>query len=162
MSPKIKSIERLKESNNIPTDEIQKLKLQLQKAEEIVNRCSKIAWWNYCKKHKYSKMLVELDVSLRKIFGNEVQVEIWEDVMMLMVEIKEGNKKLDDLFKRNGCISIFSQGGNTVLFVVSGLKRHVQYMLKLIIPYLSSFMPFRRLGYQRITAGFCPNLWKSE
>ncbi|KAK9288272.1 hypothetical protein L1049_016722 [Liquidambar formosana] len=59
--------------------------------KELIYKCSEVPYWNYCKKHQYSKKLVELDASLYRFCQIELQVVQLMEIKWTLVE----NKKLD-------------------------------------------------------------------
>ncbi|KAJ0097594.1 hypothetical protein Patl1_28769 [Pistacia atlantica] len=104
LAPRINRIAQLKEKHQYLEDEICKLMLQLNQAEELINRCARdVAWWNYCKKYRYSKKLLELDASLSKSLM-DLPLLIWEDTAQILDEIIKLNEKLDRIVHEKECL----------------------------------------------------------
>jgi hypothetical protein len=87
--PKITKIEQLsQELGESPKDEIQKLKLLLDDAKQLVSKCSEIACWDFCRRDRYSKKLHQLQAALRWLIEVELPVGQSEDLMRILVEVE--------------------------------------------------------------------------
>jgi|UniRef100_A0A2N9FMX1 uncharacterized membrane protein YccC len=130
---------------NALMDELHKLIQELMKAKQLVRRCSEVAWWNYYKKYRYSKKLVEFDASLR---GLQIKMD------SLSKDIKNVKRILDEIEALNRRVAQMEQrdrNENKFLHEVSGLRRIFQTLPHQIILYLRSLLRFRRFPYQRLT-----------
>ncbi|KAK9285083.1 hypothetical protein L1049_024268 [Liquidambar formosana] len=96
---KINQIKRLIEEyscDDLPNNNISELILLLQNGKKLVHECSEVACWNYCKKHQYSKKLVELDASLFRLYQIDLPVEqLVRGIKLILVDIKALNKRFD-------------------------------------------------------------------
>ncbi|KAL5821582.1 hypothetical protein ACOSQ3_023464 [Xanthoceras sorbifolium] len=154
----INGITQLKKSDEL-LDQIRRLVLLLEQAEELINRCSRISGWNYFKKYKYSKKLIELDASLRGV-SMDLLAPIWMNILGIQDEIIKLNQRLEIiLHERNAHGGILKRSMTKVLDMASGLKKILLYLPIWIYPYLSWFFRIHRrgCGYRRITFRFCPN-----
>ncbi|KAJ4714951.1 RPW8.2-like protein [Melia azedarach] len=147
------------ESHTFLQDQICKLMLLLKQAEELINICSKIARWNYYKKYRYSKKLLELDASLSRL-----SMDLPPPVLLQILDkIMQQNQILDRMLHDRDPDDMRHHGSTTkVKLVVTALKKIVQSLPIWIHSYFSLLTGIRRplRGYQRITASFCPKYGK--
>ena len=82
LKPKVNEIDQLnrKMDNSSSNDEIREV---LTRAEQLVNKCSQVAWWNLWKKHKRSKKIMQLNTSLRRL----IEIDMQFDQAIVMMEI---------------------------------------------------------------------------
>lgn len=160
---RIQTISQLRDSS----DAIRRLTELLQKAEEIVRKCVDVACWNFLKKYRYSKKLIELDESIRRFFSVELQVVLLEETTRISNQIEQLIKRMDQRAENSARINInqfeqliktVSNGSRIKLHqAASGLKRKV--LLSLCNWFLLYLIPFLRIhkwsSYQRITNNFC-------
>ena len=155
LNPKLKEINQLIETsddNCLLDDGIKNLIVISNQAKALIAQCSRIAWWNYCKKIRYSKRLLQLDESLRKIVDFDLQVEQTLIMRRIWEETRAMSKRLEELEEAE------RQSGE-LLCIVSGLQRLLTSMPEFVAFCLSSFFRNYRRGYRRITGSFCPKLW---
>lgn len=96
LTPKIIELEKFnKELMDNSRAEIHLLLGKLEKARQLVSTCSEIPRWNKVKKHRYAKRLDELDSSLNKLLNVEFQAAQSLDILRILAEVTETNKKLD-------------------------------------------------------------------
>ncbi|RVX23780.1 hypothetical protein VitviT2T_010607 [Vitis vinifera] len=87
IGPTIQEIERLnKESDR--SKETEQLVQMLKHGKELIQKCSKVTWWHYHKKWKYSNKLLDLDESLLRFFQVDMAVQGFRDIK----EIKLGQR----------------------------------------------------------------------
>ncbi|RVW57592.1 putative disease resistance protein [Vitis vinifera] len=87
IGPTIQEIERLnKESDR--SKETEQLVQMLKDGKELIQKCSKVTWWHYHKKWKYSNKLLDLDESLLRFFQVDMAVQGFRDIK----EIKLGQR----------------------------------------------------------------------
>ncbi|XP_057975719.1 probable disease resistance protein At5g66900 [Malania oleifera] len=99
--PLVSEIERLNDELDRPRSETQRLILKLDEGKGIVRECSKVQWWEYYRKYRYSKKILKLDQSLQRFFNVELRVGEARDVKQLLVEMQEASRKLDRLCERS-------------------------------------------------------------
>ncbi|KAK9289877.1 hypothetical protein L1049_008811 [Liquidambar formosana] len=110
--PKIEEIEKLNQNLDfLQKDDIGEFAKLLRQGEELVRRCLEVAWWNCCKKYRYSDKLVELDASLREFAALNLQVNMSKDIKILLLGIKQLNERLDrmGLSEGNGSGTLSTQ-----------------------------------------------------
>ncbi|KAF8409999.1 hypothetical protein HHK36_002519 [Tetracentron sinense] len=83
---------------------------QLKEGKELVRKCSKLPFWNYYQKYRYSKRFLKLDASLLRFFQMDMQVEMWRDGKQLLVDLKEANRRLDGMNRGEITFQIGIQG----------------------------------------------------
>lgn len=87
--PKVSRIEQISiEMGELPKEEIQRLKLELQGATQLVSKCKKIARWNYCKRYRHSNKLLQLHAALRRVIEMELPVGHAEDHKQILMELR--------------------------------------------------------------------------
>lgn len=119
---------------NALMDELHKLIQELIKAKQLVGKCSKVSWWNYYKKYRYSKKLLELEGSLCSLqIQMDSQIKNFKNVQRILDEIGVLNRRLDQMVPEQS-------NESNVFLVGSGLRRIVQSMPRQIILYLSSLI----------------------
>ena len=119
---------------NVLMDELHMLIQELIKAKQLVGKCSKVSWWNYYKKYRYSKKLLELDGSLCSLqIQMDSQIKNFKNVQRILDEIGALNRRLDQMVPEQS-------NESNVFLVGSGLRRIVQSMPGQIILYLSSLI----------------------
>ncbi|KAK0605490.1 hypothetical protein LWI29_027381 [Acer saccharum] len=141
----------LQESADELPDQINRLVLLLKEAEELIKKCSRIAWWNYFKKYRYAKRLIELDASLSGA-SMDFLAPIWVNILQIQNEIVKLSKSLESvLHDRNAHGGILKRSKTKVVYLASGLKKIVQSIPSWIYPYLSWLLRIHRrgCGYQR-------------
>ncbi|KAK1587862.1 hypothetical protein Q3G72_017589 [Acer saccharum] len=141
----------LQESADELPDQINRLVLLLKEAEELIKKCSRIAWWNYFKKYRYAKRLIELDASLNGA-SMDFLAPIWVNILQIQNEIVKLSKSLESvLHDRNAHGGILKRSKTKVVYLASGLKKIVQSIPSWIYPYLSWLLRIHRrgCGYQR-------------
>ncbi|KAL5557122.1 hypothetical protein UlMin_039358 [Ulmus minor] len=127
----------------------------LKKAEELVRKCSGVAWWNYLKKYKYSKKLVQLDALLRRLIEIDLQVDQTIVMMEVSVEVEELKKLVLRTFlerKSSRGREILGKNGTKILPSASRVRRSIQHMPSWLIDCLISVLRMPRRSIQRITA----------
>uniref|UniRef100_A0A5B7C9B9 RPW8 domain-containing protein n=1 Tax=Davidia involucrata TaxID=16924 RepID=A0A5B7C9B9_DAVIN len=104
IKPVFDDIEKLDKVLDRPPEETNTFTDRLKEAEKLVLKCSKIKWWNYCKKSDYAKKLIELEQSLLKFFQMEVQALISMHSRKILVVVNELNVKMEQMSssRRNG------------------------------------------------------------
>ncbi|KAK2657397.1 hypothetical protein Ddye_010449 [Dipteronia dyeriana] len=151
LSQNIKRITQLQESADELQNQIGRLVLLLKEAEELIEKCSRIAWWNYFKKYRYSKKLIELDASLSGA-SKDFLAPICVDILLIRNEIVKLSRGLESvLHERNAHGWILKRSKTKVVYLASGLKKIVQSIPSWIYPYLSWLLGIHRRGrgYQR-------------
>lgn len=155
LSLHINKIAELKVSEALQ-DQIIRLVLLLEEAEELIKKCSKIAWWNYCKKYRYSKKLIELDASLNKASTGLIPA-VWENIFRIQEEINELNQKLERIMHEKSAYRLLKRSRTKVLYVTGGLKNIIQSVNVWIYSYLNWIWLRRRSGYRRISSCYRPS-----
>ncbi|KAL4644920.1 hypothetical protein ACB092_02G199000 [Castanea dentata] len=90
------------EPENALMDELHMLIQELIKAKQLVGKCSKVSWWNYYKKYRYSKKLLELDGSLCSLqIQMDSQIKNFKNVQRILDEIRALNRRLDQMILLN-------------------------------------------------------------
>ncbi|XWS45320.1 hypothetical protein CRYUN_Cryun15aG0126300 [Craigia yunnanensis] len=84
ITPRIKEISRSTDSQ-----EIERLLNLLNQAKETVDKCSGVSSWNYYKKYKFAKELIELDNSIRTTLQVFFPVMILEDTTQILDSVNE-------------------------------------------------------------------------
>ncbi|KAA8547231.1 hypothetical protein F0562_003905 [Nyssa sinensis] len=95
IEPVFQEIEKLDRVLDRPVEETNSFIHRLKDAKELVLKCSKIKWWNYCKKPYYAKKLIDLENSLLKFFQIEVQALLSRDSRKILVVVNDIDEKLD-------------------------------------------------------------------
>ncbi|XP_059623805.1 probable disease resistance protein At5g66900 isoform X2 [Cornus florida] len=123
IEPVFAEIEKLNKVLDRPAQETEMFTDRLKKAQKLVYKCSKIRWWNYCKKPFYAQKLIDLDASILKFFQIEVQAQMSVDNKRILVTVKEIDAKLDGM--RPGMM----KGSDLGVFVgpcgVPGIRDHI-------------------------------------
>ncbi|KAK3222861.1 hypothetical protein Dsin_009886 [Dipteronia sinensis] len=137
LSHNINRITQLQESADELQDQIGRLVLLLKEAKDLIEKCSRIAWWNYFKKYRYAKRLIELDASLSGA-SMDFLAPIWVNILQIQNEIVKLSKRLETvLHERNAHGGILKRSKTKVVYLASGLKKIVQSIPKIDIPLLS-------------------------
>ncbi|KAJ4952292.1 hypothetical protein NE237_029124 [Protea cynaroides] len=96
--PRIEEIDRLNAlltQQNRP--EIERLKVELEKGQVLVRKCSSVPSWNIFMKFRNSKKILKLDKILLRFFQIDVPVNIWLDNKHILVDLKETIRKFNEL-----------------------------------------------------------------
>ncbi|XP_068344071.1 RPW8-like protein 1 [Pyrus communis] len=128
ITPKISEIDRLSDKD-FPDDVIHRIRLQLIRGKELVDKCSNAGGCDFCKGQRYYKKLLELDESLRRLITIDLQVKVALDVVRISNEMKAICRRWDqmDVNGGGGRGWIFNLSRSRVLGnKFSGLKRFVQ------------------------------------
>ncbi|XVF61880.1 hypothetical protein PTKIN_Ptkin08bG0169900 [Pterospermum kingtungense] len=152
--PKVNEICELRESNGLPNDELHRLLEQLNQAKETIDKCSEVACWNSCKKRKYIKQLLRLDVCLRNMFLIYLQMDQYKNTTLIQVQLDDLAKRLGPI-KGNGSYRFFNHGRRKVSDAAGELKKIVRSLPGWIFLYLVLLVRIPRWGYQRITQLLC-------
>lgn len=80
--------------------DIIKLRVALEKAQILVEKCEDVACWNCWKKNRYAKKLQKLDHALLRLCQIELQVEQLRDARMILAEVRQLYQKLDSLDRK--------------------------------------------------------------
>ncbi|GLU13609.1 hypothetical protein SLE2022_302360 [Rubroshorea leprosula] len=157
--PKIHRIRWLRDSSDLQNDGIHRLLDLLQQAEKIVNKCSAVTCWNFFNKYRYCKKLLKLDESIRRFFGLELQVVIWEDTVRICNQFDQLILRMDQRVEDPARISphikqlkkMISNGSRIKVYqAASELKKIAQSLRGFIFLYLSSFLRIHWWSYRRI------------
>ncbi|XP_022773962.1 reticulon-like protein B13 [Durio zibethinus] len=84
ITPRVKEICR-----STDEQEIDRLLNLLNQAKETVDKCSGVSSWNYCKKYKFAKELIELDNSIRTTLQVFFPVMILGDTRKILDAVDE-------------------------------------------------------------------------
>ncbi|KAL5557121.1 hypothetical protein UlMin_039357 [Ulmus minor] len=140
LKPRINKIDQLNQKlNDFSENEILEV---LKKAEELVRKCSDVACWNYLKKYKYSKKLVQLDALLRKLIEIDLQVDQTIVMMEVFVEVEKLKRLVLRTFperKNSRGREILRKNGTMILPSASRLRRSIQHMPSWLIYCLIQF-----------------------
>uniref|UniRef100_A0A5B6YTU2 RPW8 domain-containing protein n=1 Tax=Davidia involucrata TaxID=16924 RepID=A0A5B6YTU2_DAVIN len=79
IKPAIEDIEKSNRLLERPEEETKMFTDRLKEAEHLVSKCSKIQWWNYCKKSLYANDLIEFEGSLSNFFHIIVPTHLFRD-----------------------------------------------------------------------------------
>ncbi|OMO56743.1 hypothetical protein CCACVL1_26312 [Corchorus capsularis] len=107
--PRISQICELRKSNGLSNDQLHKLVEQMKEAEDVLDKFSRVACWNYCEKHKYKKELRRLNDSIRDFFSITMQIEQYENTSRIQVQLKGLAQRLDRLITRRRNASLSEQ-----------------------------------------------------
>ncbi|KAL4366876.1 hypothetical protein GQ457_05G006920 [Hibiscus cannabinus] len=140
--PKIGEICRLRESNDLHTDELQRLSEHMNLAMQTIDKYSRVTCWNYFKKRKYRNELLRIDASLRNFFLVNLPIDQYKNTTLIQVRLRQ-------LMRRK------SNGSRRVLYMISGaaseiLTNFVRSLRSWMLLYLRSVMRITRWGYQRV------------
>ncbi|KAL5557124.1 hypothetical protein UlMin_039360 [Ulmus minor] len=152
LRPRINKIDKLNQKlDYFSENEILEV---LKKAEELVRKGSDVAWWNYLKKYKYSKKLLQLDALLRKLIEIDLQVDQIIVMMEVSVEVEELKRLVLRTFpERKSSLGgeILRKNGIKILPSASRLKRSIQHMPSWFIDCLISVLRIPIRSIRRIT-----------
>ncbi|WOG93125.1 hypothetical protein DCAR_0312406 [Daucus carota subsp. sativus] len=101
VTPIFLEIEKLNKVLDRPKEETALFIDQLNRAKELVAKCSKIQWWEAYKLYVHSKKLEELDRSIYRFFNIEVQGFVAVTSLKAVAGIKEVNDKLELILDRS-------------------------------------------------------------
>ncbi|KAJ4954124.1 hypothetical protein NE237_030956 [Protea cynaroides] len=94
--PPINEIDRLNaELTDQSRPELERLKVELEKGQDLVRKCSSVPSWNIFKRCRYSKKILKLDKILLRFFQLDVTANIWLDNKQSLVDLKEMSRKFD-------------------------------------------------------------------
>ncbi|XP_059623781.1 probable disease resistance protein At5g66900 [Cornus florida] len=88
LEPTVGEIVRLERILDNPEAEINMFTDQLTQAAELVDKCSKVQWWNYKAKVHYSTKLKEFDEKLVKFFQTNGQALLVRDIMSIRARLE--------------------------------------------------------------------------
>lgn len=168
LKPKVNEIDRLnRKKGNSSIDEIREF---LTRAEQLVKKCSEVAWWNMLKKYKYSKKLMQLNASLRRLIEidlqfdqviatMEISVQMEELKRLVLMEIQERNRNDSGsrIFRRRRTAKGLGRSKTKILHALSRLNRIVLSTPSWITVWLISFLTIPKWGYQRVTGKWNKN-----
>ncbi|XP_062002208.1 probable disease resistance protein At5g66900 [Rosa rugosa] len=86
LKPLIDEMEKCNKVLDHPENELKGFKVQMQKGAVLIPKCSKVRWWNICKKYKYTNQLLGLNSSLRSLF-DILNVQAARDGKKTLVEV---------------------------------------------------------------------------
>ncbi|KAM5576447.1 hypothetical protein ABKV19_007358 [Rosa sericea] len=113
LQPLIQQIEMHNAELNLPNEEIESCKKQMEEGVELVRKLSKVSKWNY-RKSRYTDQLVQLDGSLKRML-DIMKVQEARDVKETLVLVRsidtvvkrlEGNDLVQSQFEINGCCAV--------------------------------------------------------
>ncbi|PRQ47901.1 putative powdery mildew resistance protein, RPW8 [Rosa chinensis] len=113
LQPLIQQIEMHNAELNLPNEEIESCKKQMEEGVELVRKLSKVSKWNY-RKPRYTDQLVQLDGSLKRML-DIMKVQEARDVKETLVLVRsidtvvkrlEGNGLVQSQFEINGCCAV--------------------------------------------------------
>lgn len=153
LKPKIDEIVLLNQRlENSSDEEIRELVL---KAEQIVRKCSEVAWWNYWRKYMYSKKLRRLDLSLRRLIEIDLQLDQRITMMQVSAQVEDLRRSvLMETRERKSGRRIFIRSRTRILRVVSSVKRSVLTMPSWIFLCFISLFKIQNWGYHKLTSRF--------
>ncbi|KAL3526743.1 hypothetical protein ACH5RR_011399 [Cinchona calisaya] len=94
-------VARLNKVLHSPQHETDMFINRLREGETLVRNCSRVEWWNICRKVSYSRKITALEKSLIRFFQLTVQAEIVRDNKMILAEVNVLTKKVDELLSRS-------------------------------------------------------------
>ncbi|XP_061991197.1 protein RESISTANCE TO POWDERY MILDEW 8.2-like [Rosa rugosa] len=117
IAPKIYEIDRLSEEH-LPDDVVHRIRLQLIRGKELVDKCSKSGCCAFYNSQRYYKKLQELDDSLGRLIMIDLQVKMALDVVRISADMKELCRRWDDQMQ-----NVHEGGGQSAwIFKLSGRK----------------------------------------
>ncbi|GMJ07970.1 hypothetical protein HRI_004466200 [Hibiscus trionum] len=142
--PKICEIYELRESNDLPTDELQRLLELMNQATETIHQYYRVTCWNYCKKRKYMKELLRIDASLRNFFLVNLLIDQYNNITLIQVHLGQLRT-----CKSNTSRRVFHPGQYKVSGAANELNNYVRSLRSWMLLFRRSVtIPSR--GYQRI------------
>ncbi|KAE7999554.1 hypothetical protein FH972_003970 [Carpinus fangiana] len=127
--PLVEQIRRLNREVGHPEEEIKSLIEQMKKGTKLVSKCSKIGWWNYCKKFKYASKLCELEEEIVRFFQFDLQASSVRNGLETLARVNTIGENMN-LVVRNGGVSCAVP--RPPEFVV-GLDVHVKQLKMLLL-----------------------------
>ena len=97
LAPLVEDIGRLSEQLELPKVETETLIEHMKKGEKLVRKCSKIRWWNYYFKVRYSTKLQELDKEIVKFCQVDLQVYGTRNALKALLSMNRMLQKVDSV-----------------------------------------------------------------
>ena len=88
IAPTILEIEKLNKEMD-RSKETERLVQMLKEGKELIQKCSKVTWWHYHKKWKYSNKLLSLDESLFHFFQVDMAVQGFRDIKEIKLDQRD-------------------------------------------------------------------------
>lgn len=99
VTPKLQEIEQLNKGLDLPEEETEKLRKELNKGKELIRKCLKVKSYDLIKSHKYAGKLIKLNRSIEDFCAVNLQLQIARDGKMVLVGVNSiarllsGNQK---------------------------------------------------------------------
>ncbi|TQD96400.1 hypothetical protein C1H46_017895 [Malus baccata] len=86
VKPLIEEVAQCGKVLNLPKEELEDVRIQMEKGAELVSNCSKVRQWTSYKTYEYTNELLELDKSLQKLL-TVLRVQLARDVRESLVSV---------------------------------------------------------------------------
>ncbi|KAL6280683.1 hypothetical protein ACE6H2_017564 [Prunus campanulata] len=96
LKPLIEEITAYNKVLNLPKEEIENVRFQMEEGVELLHKCSKVRQWTSYKRYEYANKLLGLDESLQGLL-NILRVQLARDVRESLVSVSNIEKVIDQI-----------------------------------------------------------------
>ncbi|KAI5329288.1 hypothetical protein L3X38_028685 [Prunus dulcis] len=96
LKPLIEEIATYNKVLNLPKEELENVRFQMEEGVELLHKCSKVRQWTSYKRYEYANKLLGLDESLQGLL-NILRVQLARDVRESLVSVSKIEKVIDQI-----------------------------------------------------------------
>ncbi|BFG32052.1 hypothetical protein CerSpe_183260 [Prunus speciosa] len=96
LKPLIEEITAYNKVLNLPKEELENVRFQMEEGVELLHKCSKVHQWTSYKRYEYANKLLGLDESLQGLL-NILRVQLARDVRESLVSVSNIEKVIDQI-----------------------------------------------------------------
>ncbi|VVA39869.1 PREDICTED: probable [Prunus dulcis] len=96
LKPLIEEIAAYNKVLNLPKEELEKVRFQMEEGVELLHKCSKVRQWTSYNRYEYANKLLGLDESLQGLL-NILRVQLARDVRERLVSVSKIEKLIDQI-----------------------------------------------------------------
>ncbi|KAB2632972.1 hypothetical protein D8674_029219 [Pyrus ussuriensis x Pyrus communis] len=96
VKPLIEEVAECSKILNLPKDELEDVRMQMEKGAELVSNCSKVRQWSSYKTYEYTNKLLGLDESLQRLL-TVLRVQLARDVRECLVSVSNIEAVIDQI-----------------------------------------------------------------